>query len=383
MSTSTVSPFSSYPLEDLRHCRSEILRAIEATLDGGAFILGHEVAAFETEFAAFNGCRHAIGVANGTDAIELLLRALGIGPGHQVAVPSQTAVASVSAIERAGAAPVFVDIDLETFTIDPEALTELLASPHLEGIRAVLAVHLYGHPSSMDQLQRLCDERKIILFEDCAQAHGASWQGRPVGSLGHGAAFSFYPTKNLGAIGDGGAVTTNDDALANQVRCLRQYGWRDRYISAEPGVNSRLDEIQAAILRVKLRRLADANAARRRLAALYGELLGGCEEVRLPVVRPDGEHAFHLFVIRCARRDALCQHLVEHGIPAALHYPAAVHQQPAYRRIAARSPALPRTEEAVRTILSLPLHPYLSEEAVRLTASTILEFYASGASQHA
>ena len=379
MSHSLASPFSSYPLDDYRQCRKEILSALEATLEAGWYILGGEVAAFEREFAAFTGCRHAIGVASGTDAIELLLRALGIGSGDQVAVPSQTAVASVSAIQRAGAVPVFVDIDLESFTIDPEAVLDLLNSPRRPAVKAVLAVHLYGHPCAMDRLEPLCLKHGVSLLEDGAQAHGASWAGRPAGSLARGAAFSFYPTKNLGAIGDAGAVTTDDATLADRVRELRQYGWRERYISVETGVNSRLDELQAAILRVKLRRIEHSNTVRRRLAALYTELLGDCEQVRLPAVRPRCEHAFHLFVIRCARRDELLAFLLARGIPAAVHYPAAVHQQPAYREIAAHSPPLPRTEEAVRSILTLPLHPHLSDEAVHVTARAVREFYASGA----
>lgn len=375
MASSRTQLFPAYPLSDYLHLRDGIEAAIQTCLERGHYILGGQVEAFERAFATYVGCTQGVGVANGTDSIELLLRALDLGPGDKVAVPSHTAVASVSAIQRAGTTPVFIDIDEETFTLDPVALEEALTSVGGETIRAVLAVHLYGHPCDMDRLEGLCAEHGCVLLEDCAQAHGALHRGRRVGSIGRGASFSFYPTKNLGAIGDGGAVTTSDAGLADRVRCLRQYGWRERYISAETGINSRLDELQAAILQVKLPDLERSLAVRRRLAALYGQLLSECPQVKQPRTRDHCEHAWHLYVIRCEHRDELLRHLNARGIPAAQHYPAAVHQQPAYEGIAARSAPLPRTEQAVHEILTLPLHPYLSEEAIAVTAQAVREFY--------
>lgn len=366
--------FNAYPLEDYRTHRAEIDAAVQRTLEGGHYILGTEVTAFEREFAEFIGVRHAVGVANGTDSIELLLRGLGIGAGSVVAAPSQTAVASISAIARAGATPVFLDVDPETCTVSPEALKALIQSLHGKNLKAVLAVHLYGHPADLTAISAICEENKIILLEDCAQCHGAKHHGALAGSVGRGSSFSFYPTKNLGAIGDGGAVCTNDDELAARVRSLRQYGWQRRYISDLEGVNSRLDELQAAILRVKLKALTHTNAQRRHLASLYAQELAGLP-VALPVERPGCEHVYHLYVIRTSQRDALLQYLQDRGIPAAVHYPAAVHQQPAYDRVTRSSPPLPNTEALVPEILSLPLHPYLPEEAVRATCEAIRSFF--------
>src|SRR6266566_2616443 len=334
-----------------------------------------EVAAFEQEFASFVSVAHSIGVANGTDAIELLLRALEINGGSSVAVPSQTAVASVSAVVRAGAAPLFVDVDPVTFTMLPESLEQAIHSPIGRQLKAVLAVALYGHPADMDGLRRLCDEHNLILLEDCAQSHGATYHGTSVGSIGRGAAFSFYPTKNLGAIGDGGSVVTNDTALAEKVRWLRQYGWRERYISDFEGINSRLDELQAAILRVKLPFLTANNKRRRLLAAIYEKGLSDLP-IQTPVPRPCCEHAYHLYVIRVKERDALMKHLNFHNIPAARHYPRAVHQQPGYAFLAQRSLPLPNTEALVPEILSLPLHPYLAEDDVEYTVDAIRRFFA-------
>lgn len=366
--------FTPYPLEDYRKHQVELDAALKAALEAGHYILGGEVAGFEREFGNFVGTKHSIGVANGTDSIELLLRGLGIGAGAKVGVPSQTAVASISAIVRAGATPVFLDVDPETFTITASSLEATLASPLGAGMQAVLAVHLYGHPADMGALQKICDAHGLILLEDCAQAHGAKHEGRMVGSIGRGGSFSFYPTKNLGAIGDGGGVTTSDDELADNIRCIRQYGWRERYISAVEGINSRLDELQAALLRVKLRTLPESIANRRRLAASYDERLAGLP-VKTPVVRPGCEHAYHLYVIRTPERDALMKHLNARGIPAAQHYPAAVHQQPAYDHIRAASLPLPETEALVTEILSLPLHPWMSESAVAYVADEIRSFF--------
>lgn len=366
--------FTAYPLEDYRHHQGPIDDALKAALAAGHYILGGEVFSFEKEFAAYVGTRHSIGVANGTDSIELLLRALGIGKGAKVAVPSQTAVASISAIARAGATPMFLDVDPATFTISPESLEETLASPWGHDLKAVLAVHLYGHPADMTRLQSICDYHGLVLLEDCAQAHGATHQGRKVGSIGRGGSFSFYPTKNLGAIGDGGGVTTSDDQLADDIRCIRQYGWRERYISAVEGINSRLDELQAALLRVKLRTLPESIENRRRLASAYDEQLAGLP-VTTPAQATSCEHAYHLYVIRTPQRDALMKHLNDNGVPAAQHYPAAVHQQPAYEHIRKASLPLPETDALVKEILSLPLHPWLSNDAVAYASGQVRAFF--------
>ncbi len=369
--------FTAYPLQDYKIRETEITSALQTALQGGYYILGGEVGGFEKEFAAWCGAEHGIGVANGTDAIELLLRGLGVGPGDAVAVPSHTAVASVSAITRAGAMPVYLDIDPATCTICPASLEAAWALPVGPLIKAVLAVHLYGHPCDMDGLSAICRDRGIALLEDCAQAHGAAYHGKRVGGLAQGAAFSFYPTKNLGAIGDGGAITTNDSALAERIRELRQYGWRERYISAIEGVNSRLDELQAAILRVKLRSLDEMQQSRGRLAARLTSALSGLPEVQVPTVAENCVHAYHLYVIRtkAERRDALLNHLIAGGVPAALHYPAAVHQQPGYARYADHSPPLTQTEALIPEILSLPLHPHLSDAAIDYTVEAVRAFF--------
>jgi dTDP-4-amino-4,6-dideoxygalactose transaminase len=366
--------FSAYPLADCQAHQEEIHAALQEFLRGGSYVLGPEVAAFEREFAQFVGASQAIGVANGTDAIEVLLRALEIGSGDAVAVPSHTAVASASGIARAGAQPIFVDIDPDTFTISPDALEELLKSSIGARVKAVLAVHLYGHPCDMKRLEEVARAHGVVLLEDCAQAHGAVSRGRSVGSLARAAAFSFYPTKNLGALGDGGAITTSDAALAEACRVVRQYGWKERYISASQGVNSRLDELQAALLRIKLRALPAGMRRRRQLAALYGSLLKGCPNLVTPVCRPECEHAYHLYVVRTPHRDGLMKHLLGKGIPAALHYPAAIHQQPGYTEVAALSPPLPSTETVVKEILTLPLHPYLDDVAVHYTCAAVREY---------
>jgi dTDP-4-amino-4,6-dideoxygalactose transaminase len=258
-----------------------------------------------------------------------------------------------------------------------ESLEAALKSQHGHEIRAVLAVNLYGHPADLGGIEALCKKHNLVLLEDCAQCHGAQHHGRNVGSIGRGSSFSFYPTKNLGAIGDGGAVCTDDGELAEKIRWLRQYGWRERYISHLEGINSRLDELQAAILRVKLPFLAETNDKRRALAARYAEKLADLP-VQLPVEKENCRHVYHLYVIRSQRRDELLKHLNARGVPAALHYPAAVHQQPAYFQQAKESPALPNTDALVREILSLPLHPHLSSEAVDVTCAAVREFFQAG-----
>ena len=363
--------FPEYPREDFLAYKDSIENAIHEVFAAGRYILGDQVSGFEHEFAEWIGARHAIGVASGSDAIELLLRAHEIGVGDSVAVPAHTAGACIGAIQRAGASPFLIDVDPQTFTVLPASLEEALELPD-HGIRAVLAVHLYGHPAAMAELQAICEKHGLVLLEDAAQAHGATWAGKKAGALARGAAFSFYPTKNLGAIGDGGAITTNDGALAVRIRELRQHGWRERYVSSGPGVNSRLDELQASILRVKLRTLGAHQARRHSLADLYDEGLRNLPGITTPLIRHDCEHAFHLYVIRTSDRDALLEYLRSQGVPASVHYPAAIHQQPGYYSL--RRTELPHTEGLIPEILSLPLHPYLPEESVNYTVDVIRHF---------
>ncbi|MCF7789783.1 MAG: DegT/DnrJ/EryC1/StrS family aminotransferase [Prosthecobacter sp.] len=350
-----------YPQADQQRHAVALTQAMQRVCASGSYILGAEVEAFESEFASYLGNNQVVGVASGTDAIELILRALGIGAGSKVAVPSFAPSAVAAGVARSGAEPEFADIEPGTFTLCPEALDALLCSPRGRGVKAAVVVHLYGHPADWESLQRVADEHGIVLLEDCAQAHGALWHGRPVGTLGRAAAFSFYPTKNLAALGDAGAVATNDAALAERVREIRQYGWKQRYVSDRAGVNSRLDELQAAVLRVKLGALNESVLQRRRLAAKYDARLVGNRMVTAPMVRGGCEHAYHQYVVRTKRRDALMQHLQGAGIPVAVHYPVPLHRQQAF---GGNNEILLESDRASVAVLSLPMHPYLSEEAV-------------------
>jgi dTDP-4-amino-4,6-dideoxygalactose transaminase len=346
----------------------EIDAAIAGVLKAGRYILGEEVAAFEEEFARFVGCQHAIGVANGTDALHLALRACEIGPGDSVLTVSHTAVATAAAIELAGARPVFVDIDPDTFTMDPAAMERTIVEYSGTKPRAVVVVHLFGHPANMQAIMEIAARHGVQVIEDCAQSHGAVALGRATGTIGRIAAFSFYPTKNLGAIGDGGAITTDDASLAEKVRLLRQYGWRQRYVSEIGGVNSRLDELQAAILRVKLRHLASDNARRIAIAHRYRSSITSAS-VTVPIVRDGYQHVFHQFVVRSTRRDELRAWLDDRNIGSLIHYPVPVHQQPAYASVPAL--VLPETERAAREILSLPMFPELSTAQVEHVAEAV------------
>ena len=343
----------------------EIDDAVRRVLESGWYILGREVAAFEEEFAAWCGAAGCVGVNSGTDALYLALRACGIGPGDEVITVAHTAVATVAAIRMTGATPVLVDIDPARYTMAPAALATAITP----ATRAVIPVHLYGHPADMDAILEIAREQFVI--EDCAQAHGARYNGRPVGSFGDLACYSFYPTKNLGALGDGGAVTGNNPALLDRVRLLREYGWtpQERYISQVEGVNSRLDEMQAAILRVRLRALEAGNDARRKLAAIYADMLPA--EVQKPVEAPGCRHVYHLYVIQTARRDHLRARLAEQGIGSGIHYPVPVHLQPAYADGSLRKHDLRVTEQAAREVLSLPMYPALSEEQIDAVAAAV------------
>lgn len=340
--------------------REEIDAAIARVLANGRYVLGPEVEAFEAEFAAYCGVAHAVGVGSGTEALHVALAALGVGAGDEVITTSHTAVATASAIRLAGATPVFVDIEPRTYTVDPK----LVANAITPRTKAIVPVHLYGEPADLDPILAT----GIPILEDCAQAHGARYHGRRVGSFGALGAFSFYPTKNLGAIGDGGMVVTNSPDLARRLRLLREYGWAERYVSSTDGWNTRLDELQAAILRVKLRHLDDDNARRRELASRYDRAL--VDLVTTPVVRAACEHVFHLYVVASERRDALQQHLRDSGVGALVHYPVPVHLQPAY----ATGAKLPITEHAAQTVLSLPMYPELTEDEQQAVIDAVRSF---------
>jgi dTDP-4-amino-4,6-dideoxygalactose transaminase len=340
----------------------EITAAMRRVAASGWYILGSEVAAFESEFSRELGYAHAAGVANGTDALALCLMALGIQRGDKVATVSHTAVATVAAIEMVGAHPVLVDIDPATYTMDPVALERSMRA--FAPVAAVIAVHLYGHPADLAAITAITRAHGAKLIEDCAQAHGAITAGRAVGSLSHAAAFSFYPTKNLGALGDGGLVVTEDAECIRRVRAIREYGWGTRYISDVPGINSRLDELQAAVLRVKLPTLKPGNARRAQIAAAYQLGLENTGLI-LPTKRGDATHVYHQYVIRSKDRDPLRARLRDRGVATNIHYPAPVHRQPGYKDRLALDPAgLRETEQAAQEVLSLPMYPELTDEAV-------------------
>ena len=323
-------------------------------------------------WAKYLGAAHAVTVANGTDALELALRAAGVKPGDRVLTVANTATATVAAIELSGARAEFVDIDPRTMTMDPEALAGKLAARSEPAPKAVVPVHLYGHPADLPRIGEIAGRHGLAVIEDCAQAHGATIHGRRVGTWGKAGAFSFYPTKNLGAIGDGGAVTTGDAPLAEQIRLLRQYGWRERYVAEVPGKNSRLDELQAAILRVKLARLDTDNRRRRELAGHYLRLLASAG-LTLPETAADCEPVWHQFVVRTPERDLLKAHLAAAGVHASVLYPVPIHRQPAYRDERVH---LPVTEQVCRELLCLPMHPGLADEDIDAICRRILNWSA-------
>jgi dTDP-4-amino-4,6-dideoxygalactose transaminase len=342
--------------------RQEMLAALARVLDGGMYILGAEVQAFEQEFARQFDFLDAVGVANGTDAIALALRSLGIGPGDRVATVSHTAVATVAAIEMLGAWPVFVDITSGTYTLDPIALARTLETT--DGIKAVIVVHLYGNPADVTAIMPIAHRFGVRVIEDCAQAHGAKLDGRFVGSMADAATFSFYPTKNLGALGDGGMVAANDPECIRKLRMLREYGWERRYVSEVPGVNSRLDELQAALLRVKLPYLESGNRRRAEIAAAYDRGLADTGLI-LPVKLPGAKHVYHQYVIRHPDRDQLKARLESKGTGTNIHYPVPVHRQPAYAGRCAIDPGgLGTTDAVAREVLSLPMYPELSDAMI-------------------
>ena len=355
--------------------RAAINAAIARVLDSGQYILGREAETFENRFAALVGVAHGIGCGNGTDALELAVRACGIGRGDLVFTVSHTAVATVAAIERAGATPVLIDIEKDGFNMDPDELERALKSPPPGRPAAVLPVHLYGEPAALDEIGALTRKHGLRLIEDCAQSHGALYRGQVTGSIGDFGCFSFYPTKNLGALGDAGALVTNDSALAIAAREIREYGWRDRYVSAVPGINTRLDPVQAAILNIQLDVLAQNNARRQAIAARYDAGFAGLP-LTLPPRRNAATHVYHQYVVRTPNRDGLREHLRQAGIGTGIHYPLPVHLHPAYRgRIAAGPSGLCASRNVAREILSLPVYPQLADEAVDRVIAEVRRFF--------
>ena len=349
--------------------RVELDAALGRVLASGRYVLGPEGESFESEFATFVGTGDGVGVGNGLDAIELALRALGVRAGDEVIVPSNTYIATWLAVTRVGALVVPVEPDPETYNLDPWRVKAAITSR----TRAIVAVHLYGQPADMDPLLEIARTRGIKVVEDAAQAHGATYKSRPAGSLGDAAAWSFYPAKNLGALGDGGAVTTNDPEVADRVRVLRNYGSRTKYINEIRGVNSRLDELQAAVLRVKLPLLDEWNQRRRRVAARYLDGLRGTA-LRLPATPPGVDPVWHLFVIRSGARDRLQEHLTRNGVQTLIHYPIPPHRQVAYADLGYQVGAFPIAERIHRECLSLPIGPHLTDTQVGSVIDAVRSF---------
>lgn len=354
--------------------KAEIDAAVARALASGWYVLGAEGRAFESEFAHWLGSAHAVGCGNGTDALALTLRGLGVGPGKAVATVSHTAVATVAAIEMAGATPVLIDIDPAHYTMDPAELAEVLAHPPqgLPPVAAIIPVHIYGQACDLFPILALAERYGIPLIEDCSQAHGATLCGRKLGTFSQASCFSLYPTKNLGALGDGGIMATHDAALAEHIAALRQYGWKTHYVSEEAGVNSRLDEMQAAILRVKLEHLDRSNARRQQIAAAYDTALSDGPWLP-PARRADASHVFHQYVVRVPDRAAAQARLRAVGVATGVHYPVPVHLQPAYEGRVAMGPAeCGATARAAGEVMSLPMFPELTDDEVQAVSRAIM-----------
>lgn len=350
--------------------KDEFDAAWHRVMDSGWYLLGDELESFEQEYAAYCGAKHCVGVGSGLDALHLGLRAWKIGPGDEVIVPSHTFIATWLAVTFAGAAPVPVEPDPKTFNLDPGRVAAAIT----RRTRAIIPVHLYGQPADMDPIIAIAEKHGVKVLEDAAQAHGARYKRRGAGSLGHAAAHSFYPSKNLGAFSDGGAVTTDDAALADKLRALRNYGSKLKYYHERIGTNSRLDELQAAFLRVKLVKLNEWNARRKTIAHYYLNQLQRLPELVLPFVPADIDPVWHLFVVRHPRRDELQRHLAEADIGTLIHYPVPPHLSGAYSDLGQRQGAYPIAEEQSRTVLSLPIGPHLNEEAQNHVIKAIRSF---------
>jgi dTDP-4-amino-4,6-dideoxygalactose transaminase len=360
--------YFSNPAAQFQSYQSEIEEAVLDVMRGKQYILGDQVASLEEEFAKYIGADCAVGVANGTDSIELALRALEIGPGDEVITVSHTAVATVAAIESIGATAVLVDIEPQFYTLNTEQLQEVFSKK----TKAVIAVHLYGQAADLDSILFFCHSNSIYLIEDVSQAHGAKYKDKRLGSIGDIGCFSCYPTKNLGAIGDAGLVTTNDSNLAKKIKMLREYGWNNR-VSEYAGRNSRLDELQASILRVKLRHLDLDNSKRRNLAEYYDSNLIDLPYI-LPEIRENVEPVFHLYVVQVEDRESLMKFLLKEGIQLGIHYPLPVHLQPAYKNLIKTSNNMDVTEDITQRIVSLPMYPELSKDDASKVVNALKKF---------
>ena len=361
------------PLVDLRAAfapvKEQVFRDFESILDGMQLFHGPHTQALEAEFAAYCGAEHGLAVSNGTDALFAALLACGIGPGDEVIAPAHTFFATIEAIVHTGATPVLADVERDTLTLDPAAVRSLLT----DRTRAIVPVHLYGQCADMDPLLEIARERGLRVVEDAAQAHGAKYKGRAAGSLGDAASFSFYFTKNLGGVGEGGFISTSDAKLAEQVRLLRHHGHVSKFEHAIVGYNLRLDELQAAVLRAKLPGLDAGNDRRRAHAAHYARLFSG-SAVQVPVCRPGNEHVYHVYALRAPRRDELADHLAQRGVGTGIHYKNPGHLQPALRSVPHRAGDMKVTIEACRELISLPMYPQLSAEQIEYVAAQVLEF---------
>jgi len=359
------------PFLDIKRMHAPIRNALDEAysrvMDSGWYIMGPELDAFESEFAAYCEVKHCVGVGNGLEALRLLLSAYDIGIGHEVIVPSNTFIATWLAVTQSGATPVPVEPKLDTYNLNV-SLIEAAITPRT---RAIMPVHLYGQPADMDSINAIAERHGLIVIEDAAQAHGALYKGRPAGSLGAGAGVSFYPGKNLGALGDGGAVITNDSVIAQRVRELRNYGSSEKYRHDRLGFNTRLDEMQAAFLRVKLQKLDEWNQERRKIASLYKEALSTLP-INLPEVPEHVDPVWHLFVIRSSKREALRAYLNERGVSTVIHYPIPPHRQACYSDF--NDLSLPLAELIASTAISLPIYPYMSEEEVMTVAGLVKDF---------
>lgn len=351
---------------------ADLLKIFQRVASGGEFIAGKEVARFEEAFASYIGTRYSLGVASGTDAVRVAGLALGLKRGDRIVTTPNTYIATVMALSPYGIVPVFCDVDPDTHLMDPEKLEEVLRKE--KGVRLCIPVHLYGHPCDMDRIVSVCDRYGVPLLEDACQAHGALYKGRKTGTFGKISAFSFYPTKNLGCYGDGGAVVTDDEGTYQTAHALHIYGQKERHVHVMEGFNSRLDELQAAILRYKLAKLDVWNEERRYLAGIYRRELEGMPLI-LPVEKPWAYHVYHLYVVRTREREALTRHLKEKGVTTLIHYPTPIHLQDAYRNLGHGQGDFPEAERAAREILSLPMYPGLTEEEVIYTCTCIKEFW--------
>jgi dTDP-4-amino-4,6-dideoxygalactose transaminase len=356
------------PAGDFLELKREIDAAVREGLATGDYIRGKAVDEFEKEFAAFLRARHAVGVASGTDALLLSLLALGIGKGDEVVTPANTFIATAFAIELAGATPVLVDASEDTLNIDCDLVEQAITKK----TKAIMPVHLFGQPADMDVIMRMAKKHKLAVIEDACQAHGAQFKGKKVGTFGELSAFSFYPTKNLGAAGDGGAVVTDSERLAEKVRALGNYGSIEKNIHAFSGRNSRLDTLQARILLIKLKRLAAWNKKRQKIAAVYDKFFNGCKKIRLTKIGAGRDSVYHLYVIRVKDRDKVVKQLAKTGIPAMVHYPVPIHLQPAFKYLGYKRGDFPIAENAAKTMISLPMHPRMEPGQAEFVAGQVL-----------